>query len=61
MYTIPYEDEKLNILNIYHWNNNHCGRDAMTDFIKRNNWYWYGFYNDIMQFIKECPLCENLK
>ena len=33
----------------------------MNVFIKRNNWYRYGFYNDIMQFIKDCPLCKNFK
>ena len=55
-FKIPYENEKENILNKIHWNNNHCGRDAMIDFIKRNKWYWYDFYDDIMNYIKDCPL-----
>ena len=60
-YNIPYESEKENILNQHHWNNNHCGRDAMVDLIKRNNWYWFGFYQDIMNYINNCPFCDNIK
>ena len=60
-YNIPYESEKQNILNQHHWNNNHCGRDAMVDLIKRNNWYWFGFYKDIMNYINNCPFCDNIK
>ena len=60
-FKIPYENEKENILNKIHWNNNHCGRDAMIDFIKRDKWYWYGFYDDIMNYIKDCPSCDNAK
>ena len=33
----------------------------MIDFIKRDKWYWYGFYDDIMNYIKDCPSCDNAK
>ena len=60
-YNIPLEEEKINIIDNFHWNNNHCGRDALLDFIKRNNWYWYGFYDEVNEFIKSCPKCDNCK
>ena len=60
-YYIPYKDEKEIILNELHWKNNHCGRDAMKDLLKSNKWYWYGFYLDIIDFIKRCPFCDNSK
>ena len=33
----------------------------MIDFIKRDKWYWYGFYSDIMNYIKKCPFYDNSK
>ena len=53
--------KKINILNIIYWNNNHCGRDSIKDFIKRDKQYWYGFFSDIMIYIKECPFFYNSK
>ena len=47
------------MVNNYHWNFNHCGRDAIVDYIKKEKWYWYGFFKDIENLIKECPQCDN--
>ena len=27
--------------------------------MKREGWYWYGFFKDIELIIKECPQCNN--
>ena len=53
--------KKKNILNTIHWNNNHCGRNSMIDFIKRDKWYLYGSYSGITNYIKERPFCNNSK
>ena len=50
-YKIPFEKEKNIIISNYHWNNNHCGRDAVIEYIKSNGWYWYGFFKDIDNII----------
>ena len=50
-YKIPFEKEKNIIISNYHWNNNHCGRDAVIYYIKSNRWYWYGFFKDIDNII----------
>lgn len=58
-YKIPYSKEKEIIINNYHWNYNHCGRDAVILYIKRAGWYWYEFFKDIELIIKDCPQCDN--
>ena len=61
-YYIPLNNEKESILDEYHWKYNHCGRDAMIDLLlKKNNWYWYGFYQDVTNYVKQCPFCDNSK
>ena len=60
-YYIPLTNEKESLLEEYHWKYNHCGRDAMIDLLKSNNWYWYGFYQDVTNFVKQCPFCDNSK
>ena len=60
-YKIPFNKEKEIIVTNYHTNNNHCGRDAIICFIKKEGWYWYGFFKDIENIIKACPQCNNVK
>ena len=60
-YYIPKNNEKDSLLDEYHWKYNHCERDAMIDLLKRNKWYWYGFYQDIIKYLKQCPFCDNSK
>ena len=60
-YYIPLINEKDSLLDEYHWKNNHCGRDAMIDLLRSNNWYWYGFYQDVTNYVKQCPFCDNSK
>ena len=55
VYKISYSKEKEIIINNYHWNYNHYGRDEIIDYIKREGWYWYRFLKDIELIIKECP------
>lgn len=60
-YKIPFNKEKEIIVTNYHSNNNHCGRDAIIWFIKKEGLYWYGFFKDIENIIKACPQCDNVK
>ena len=58
-YKIPYTTEKDLIISNFHWNYNHCGRDAVIEYIKKEGWYWYGFFKDVENIIKACPQCDN--
>ena len=58
-YKIPFEKEKNIIINNYNWNYNHCGRDAVIEYLKEERWYWYRFFKDVETLIKECPHSDN--
>ena len=58
-YKIPYEHEKNIIINDYHSDYNHSGRDTTYFNILKNNWFWQGIIEDIKNFIKACPNCNN--
>ena len=60
-YKIPFMKEKEIIVINFHNNFNHCGRDAIVTLIKKEGWYWYGFFKDIETMIKDCPQCDNAK
>ena len=60
-FKIPYEHEKDIIINEYHSNYNHAGRDSTYENILKNHWYWYGMIEDIKLYIKKCPNCDNYK
>ena len=56
---IIYKDEKLSLLNYKHFSNNHLKRESMDLKILEMGFYWYGYSNDITQFIKECGVCHS--
>lgn len=39
MYKIPFI-----LISNYHWNLNHCGREAVVEYIKKDGWYWHQFF-----------------
>ena len=56
-YKIPYLEEKEILVNNIHISNNHSGREATYQIIKKDLWYWSGMYNDILKIIKKCAFC----
>ena len=58
-YLIPYKKEIENILNKYHDENSHLGKDETIESIKNNNFYWASITQDVEEYLKNCPICCN--
>ena len=60
-YKIPYYGDRNILINNKHISNNHSGRESTYQILKKNLWYWYGMYKDILAVIKKCPYCLSPK
>ena len=55
---IPFLNEDKIILNNIHISNHHPGINKMKELIIENGYYWEGYSQDIINFMKSCPICH---
>ena len=55
---IIYQEEKIPLLKFIHFNNNHIKRESMETKVIEMGFYWYGYSNDIINFIDNCGVCH---
>jgi hypothetical protein len=55
---IPLLNEDKIILNNIHISNHHPGINKMKELIIENGYYWEGYSQDIINFMKSCPICH---
>ena len=53
-FKIPFLHEKNVLIKDIHFNNNHCGRIQLVNYLHKDLWYWYGMNNDIQEQLKSC-------
>ena len=58
-FKIPFLHEKNVLIKDIHFNNNHCGRIQLVNYLHKNLWYWYGMNNDIQEQLKFCIKCNS--
>ena len=55
---IPFINEEKYLISNIHNNKNHPGINKMKQLIIENGYFWEGFSSEIINFIKECPICN---
>ena len=54
---IPYEYEKIKILNELHKRTGHTGYHRLYDAVKDNKYFWDSLTNDCKEFVYNYPSC----
>jgi hypothetical protein len=55
---IPFENEVQPLLNYVHFNNHHLKKDRMCIHIIKLGFFWFGYTESIVNFIKKCGKCH---
>ena len=58
-YLIPYQKEIKGIIDKFHNNDTHPGKEEIIDSIKNDNYYWIGMSYDLDKVLSECPVCAS--
>ena len=58
---IPYEYEKLKILNELHKRTGHTGYHRLYDAVKDNKYFWDSLTNDCKEFVYNYPSCIKVR
>ena len=59
-YFIPYQIEKNNLINNLHERTIHKGQNSLYKLVKQENFWWCGIYEDVKEYIKNCPICQQI-
>ena len=57
-YYIAYEFEKFNIIRTLHDKCGHKGINTLYNLIRESDFYWSGIYNDIVNYVNKCKICQ---
>ena len=57
---IIFQLEKKPLLNYVHFKFNHIKRETMEEKIIQLGFYWYGYSNDVIDFINNCGVCHSV-
>ena len=57
-YYIPYQSEKIQIIKYLHEKTIHKGEKSLYELIKQQDYWWYGIYEDVQNYIKNCKICQ---
>ena len=57
LYKVPYEGEKLSILQKYHDKKGHINNKRVYNEIIEDKIFWKSIPNDCLNYIKKCPIC----
>jgi len=56
---IPYDFEKIKIIKRLHEFSTHRGYKTLYNLIKDDHFWWNNIYNDVYNFVKNCPICQS--
>ena len=59
-YFIPYQIEKNNLIKNLHERTIHKGQNSLYELVKQENFWWCGIYEDVKEYIKNCPICQQI-
>ncbi len=59
-YFIPYQCEKNKLIMSLHERTIHKGQNSLYELIKQENFWWCGIYDDVKEYVKNCPICQQL-
>ena len=51
---------KNNIVKRLHDESIHKGQKSLYLLIRNGNYWWYGIYEDVKDYIKKCSICQQL-
>ena len=59
-YFIPFQFEKNHLIRSLHERTIHKGQNSLYELIKQENFWWCGIYEDVKEYIKRCPICQQI-
>ena len=59
-YFVAFQIEKNNIVKRLHDESIHKGQKSLYLLIRNGNYWWYGIYEDVKDYIKKCSICQQL-
>ena len=59
-YFIPYQIEKNQLITILHEHTIHKGWNSLYELINQENFLWCGIYEDVKEYVINCPICQKI-